>query len=176
MALSYIWSAITYAPPETELIDTWDWKDLTLDEIIISLEVVSGLKENTKLEVVDDKYLAANNNNGYMRYRTNNSRYRTLSFSKHLLQEIKRQCYVLNDNIKEGIDIDENIFKFSKLITKIATFMEAFHYVYDIYKNDTLIFSSFETVRSNYLNHYELLLRNLMTKNCNNNNNWIPGI
>lgn len=173
MALNYIWSAITHASAKTEIIDTWNWKDLTFDEIIISLEVVSGLKENTKLEVVDDKYLAADDN-GYMRYKTNNSRYRTLSFLKHLLQEIKRQCFILNDNIKESIDIDENISKFSKLITKIATFIEAFHYISDVYKNDTLIFSTFEIIKSNYLNHYEILLRNLMTKSCNNNN-WVSG-
>ena len=164
MALSYIWSVITYTPSEIEIIDTWMWEELTFDDITVSLEVVSGLKENTKLEVVDSKYLAADSNNCYVRSKKNNSRYRTLSFLKHLLGQIKRHCQIIIENIKQRANTDDNISKFLKIITKMATFIGTFEYISNIYKDDTLVFSSFETVKGNFSDYYSILLRNLITK------------
>ncbi|XWV26471.1 hypothetical protein QJ857_gp0598 [Tupanvirus soda lake] len=159
----FFWNLIWNNDKNKEIVDTWTWKELTVDDINISLEVVSALKENTKMEVVNEKYLAADTRTWYGRYAASDSRYRTLSFLKYLLTEIKKQCKLMTENLKEKNNVEESVSEFTKIISKISTFLEAYHYISDIYKDDTLIYSAFETVRQNYADYHRGLLRNLMT-------------
>jgi len=69
----------------------------------------------------------------------------------------------MTENLREKSNVEESVSEFTKIISKISTFLEAYHYISDIYKDDTLIYSAFETVRQNYADYHRELLRNLMT-------------
>lgn len=150
--------------PSTIEPEQWKWKMLTIDEISVSFEVVSSLKQNTKMDIVNEKFLAADNSYAIFRYIKGNSRKKTTSFMKHLLAETKHCTDSIKNDIKDGINIDENISKFSGIIYKLSTFLGAYHYVVDIYEKSSLDHAELELIREQFKEYLLVLIRGFIIK------------
>jgi hypothetical protein len=144
------------------VIVPFKWPALTLDEISVSLGVISSLKQNSKLEIVDEKFLAADNSYAFLRYMKGDSRYKTISFMKHLLLEIKRCMDEIKENIMNGDNLDENISKFTGIIYKLPIFLEAYHYIADIYESSSVSHVSLKNIGDDFMKYYNVLLQNLI--------------
>ena len=130
----------------------YEWPTLTVDDISVSFKVVGELPPNTKLKIVDGKNLAIDNSyiKAYTRYVQGQNRYMIISFLRHLLNETKRNSYILLNNAKNNVDVDTNINNLVCLIRKLDVFLHKFDKMREVYADDSNVHAILGTIRDNF--------------------------
>lgn len=130
----------------------YEWPILTVDDISVSFKVVGELPPNTKLKIVDGKNLAIDNSyiKAYTRYVHGQNRYMIISFLRHLLNETKRNSYILLNNAKNNVDVDTNINNLVCLIRKLDVFLHKFDKMREVYVYDSNVHAILGTIRDNF--------------------------
>ena len=151
---------------ESEKIEN-EWPSLSIDQILITFRVIGDLKEGTKLQLVDNTHLAEDNSYaiGLTRAWKGQGREKIISFLEHLLLETKRNMLLIIANIRNGMDIDNNISKLLGFFTKLHVFLHKYDVVRAVYKSDTGTYARLGVIRDNFFTFSNTFFRDLVLHN-----------
>lgn len=137
------------AVPEEE---TLNWEPLDLNDINTSFKVVGDLPPNTKLKIVNNKYLAAEDSyvTSYSRYAHGQGRERIISFLDHLFKETRRNVDLLLEDIYNGVNVDDNLDALRGVMYKLPIFLHRFDVMRSVYKSDTGVYAKLGNIRDNF--------------------------
>ncbi len=137
---------------------------LTIDDINISLKVVGDLKTGSKLKILNGTYLAEDNSyiNPITRYNTQ-CRDKIIIFLGILFSEVTRNVYILLDEIRNKINVDNNIHILQGLVYKVSVFLHNYETMRIVYKSDSGAFSKLGIIRDKFFMFLNTLFRDLTT-------------
>ncbi len=152
---------ITKASSKPSINDT---QTLTIDDINISLKVVGDLKTGSKLKILNGTYLAEDNGvlNGWTRYNTQ-CRDNIIIFLGILFSEVTRNVYILLDEIRNKINVDNNIHILQGLVYKVSVFLHNYETMRVVYKSDSGAYSKLGIIRDKFFMFLNTLFRDLTT-------------
>lgn len=142
-----------------------DCQLLSIDDINISLKVVGDLKSGSKLKILNYKHLAEDNSyiNSMTRYQTNQGRDRIIVFLENLFSEVTRNVYVILSEIRNKVNIDNNIHILQGLIYKVSVFLHNYETMRVVYKSDSGAYSRLGINRDKFFMFLNTLFRDLTT-------------
>jgi hypothetical protein len=142
-----------------------DVQTLTLDDINTSLKVIGDLKEGSKLKIVNGKHLAEDNSyaNAFSRYKTEQGRDRIIIFLENMYSEVNRNIAILLAEIRNKVNIDNNIYMLQGLIYKISVFLHNYEKMRSVYKSDSHTYSQLGLTRDKYFMFLNGFFRDIMT-------------
>lgn len=142
-----------------------DAQTLTLDDINTSLKVIGDLKEGSKLKIVNGRHLAEDNSyiNAVSRFTTEQNRDRIIIFLENMYSEVNRNIKILLTEIREKINIDNNIYMLQGLIYKISVFLHNYEKMRSVYKSDSHTYSQLGLTRDKYFMFLNGFFRDIMT-------------
>jgi hypothetical protein len=142
-----------------------DAQTLSLDDINTSLKVIGDLKEGSKLKIVNGKHLAEDNSyiNAVSRFKTEQNRDRIIAFLENMYSEVNRNIKILLAEIREKINVDNNIYMLQGLIYKISVFLHNYEKMRSVYKSDSHTYSQLGLTRDKYFMFLNGFFREIMT-------------
>lgn len=148
----------------SEITEIENWPTLTVDDINISFKVVGDLQNNTKLKIIDNKYLAADDSYllPIVRYNSGQSRKQISSFLQHLFVQTKNNAYDVLAKIRNKTDIDININILSGLLYKLSIFLHRYENMREVYKSDTSIYAILGGIRDNFFSFLSTFYRQMI--------------
>lgn len=137
--------------------------DLTVDEINTSLKVVGDLSPGSKLKIIDNRYLAEDNSyiQSIARYSSGQSRENLINFLNHLFSEIEKKVRTILFNIRNGIDVDNNISILQGIVGKIFVFLHKYENMRSVYKSDSSAFARLGIIRDKFFTFMNTLFREM---------------
>lgn len=139
--------------------------ELNLDYINISFKVVGDLKEGSKLNIVDNLYLAEDNNNSFIRpitrYSSGQNRDKIMDFLDHLFLETKRNTEIVLSNIRNDIDVDNNVSVLENLVINMVIFLHRYDIMKNVYKEDSGTYSRLGIIRNKFYTFRHSLFRDI---------------
>ncbi|AUV58591.1 hypothetical protein [Bandra megavirus] len=139
------------------------WKDLTVEDINVSLKVVAELREGGKLKVVDNSYLAEDN--AYLgsisRYTSGQGRDKIMSFLDHLFYETKRNHEKLITDIRNEKDVDNKIPELRDLFSNMIIFLHKYEIMRNVYKSDSGTHARLANIRNKFFTFKESFFKDL---------------
>lgn len=147
-----------------EIAEPENWPVLTVDDINISFKVVGDLQNNTKLKIIENKYLAADDSYllSIVRYNTGQGRKQISSFLQHLFSQTKINAYEVLTKIRNKVDIDININILSGLLYKLSIFLHRYENMREVYKSDTSIYAILGGIRDNFFSFLNTFYRQMI--------------
>lgn len=146
-----------------------DAQTLSLDDINTSLKVIGDLKEGSKLKIVNGKHLAEDN--GYFnlvgRYNTGQGRERIIIFLENMFSEVTRNVYILLGEIRNKVNVDNNIYMLQGLIYKISVFLHNYEKMRVVYKADSHTYSQLGLTRDKFFMFLNTFFRDVTTYSIN---------
>ena len=142
-----------------------DAQTLTLDDINTSLKVIGDLKEGSKLKIVNGRHLAEDNSyiNAVTRFKTEQNRDRIITFLENMYSEVNRNIKILLSEIRDKINVDNNIYMLQGLIYKISVFLHNYEKMRSVYKSDSHTYSQLGLTRDKYFMFLNGFFRDIMT-------------
>jgi len=137
---------------------------LDVNTLNISFKVVGEMPVGAKLCVINKSYLSSKSGymDGFVRYKTGQGRKLIISFLEHMMKETKRNAYQILNNIKKGVDIDNNINILSGMMHKLSNFLHKFEHVRQVYKDDSSCYARFGNIRDNFFNFTNIFYRDMI--------------
>lgn len=141
--------------------DNFSFQKIDIDHINISFKVIGDLKEGSKLKIIDDLFLAEDNN--YMQSLSRQSGYRDkiMDFLDHLFLETKRNTEDVLAQIRNGIDVDNNVSILENLVSNMVIFLHRYDIMKNVYKSDSGTYSRLGIIRNKFFTFRHSLFRNL---------------
>jgi hypothetical protein len=147
-------------------IKCYHWPKLSIDEIITSLKVVGNLNEPVKLKIIDDKYLAVDTSFSILkpisRYFYDQGREKLIHFLDHLLTETKEIVENIYQNVRQGEDLNNNIFQLQNILGKLFVFMHKYETMRKIYEDDSSTHARLGVIRDNYYRFLNDIFRKIV--------------
>jgi len=144
----------------------YSWPSLSINDINTSFEVIGTLTPNTKLKIINNTHLAAEN--GYAisinRYREGQSRNKIISFLNHLFLETKRNMYNILTDIRSDKDVDTNIDILFNMTYKLAIFIHQFDNMRSVYQTDSSIYAGLGNIKDNFITFRSTFQREIIIK------------
>jgi hypothetical protein len=142
-----------------------DVQTLTLDDINTSLKVIGDLKEGNKLIIVNGRHLAEDNSyiNALSRYNTSQGRKRIITFLENMYSEVIRNVYILLGEIRNKVNVDNNIYMLQGLIYKISVFLHNYEKMRVVYKSDSHTYSQLGLTRDKFFMFLNTFFRDVTT-------------
>ena len=140
------------------------WPVLTIENINTTLKVVGDLKDGAKVKIMDDRYLAEDNSyiSSFTRYNSGQSREKIMNFLDHFFEETKRNTLFLLDNIRNSINVDDNISELENIVTNMMVFLHRYDVIREVYKNDTSTYARLGVTRNKFFTFRHSLFRDLV--------------
>lgn len=156
---------ISMSLQRTESNQIQDAQTLTLDDINTSLKVIGDLKEGSKLKIVNGRHLAEDNSyiNAVTRFKTEQNRDRIITFLENMYSEVNRNIKILLSEIRDKINVDNNIYMLQGLIYKISVFLHNYEKMRSVYKSDSHTYSQLGLTRDKYFMFLNGFFRDIMT-------------
>ena len=164
--------SVLNSPNEPVLADKKDqiikheWPPLDVSDINTSFKVIGDLPSNTKLKIVNNRHIAAEDSyvSSISRYNAGQSREMVIDFIGHLFRETVRNVNKLLDEITSGINVDDNINSLEGVDFKLAVFLNRFETMRAVYKNDTGVFARLGNLRDDFLNFRKTFFRKVTVR------------
>lgn len=156
---------ISMSLQRTESNQIQDAQTLTLDDINTSLKVIGDLKEGSKLKIVNGRHLAEDNSyiNAVTRFKTEQNRDRIITFLENMYSEVNRNIKIILSEIRDKINVDNNIYMLQGLIYKISVFLHNYEKMRSVYKSDSHTYSQLGLTRDKYFMFLNGFFRDIMT-------------
>uniref|UniRef100_A0A6G6ABQ1 Uncharacterized protein n=1 Tax=Borely moumouvirus TaxID=2712067 RepID=A0A6G6ABQ1_9VIRU len=141
-------------------------KELSVSDVNVSLKVVGELKEGSKLKIVDNSYLAEDNDgNGYLgsfrRSMSGQSRDKIVVFLQHLFEETKRNHLQLLAEIREDKDTANKMPELRDLFGNMIIFLHKYEVMRNVYKTDSGTYAKLGEIRNNFFHFRESFFKEL---------------
>nr|AEX62600.1 hypothetical protein mv_L395 [Moumouvirus Monve] len=141
-------------------------KELSVSDVNVSLKVVGELKEGSKLKIVDNSYLAEDNDgNGYLgsfrRSMSGQSRDKIVVFLQHLFEETKRNHLKLLAEIRKGEDTANKMPELRDLFGNMIIFLHKYEVMRNVYKTDSGTYAKLGEIRNNFFHFRESFFKEL---------------
>ena len=139
------------------------WPDLSIDDINTSLKVIGDIPEGSKLKIIDKKHLAKDDSYfvSIARYNEGQGRERIISFLEHLHSETKRNVDDILKDIRNGINIDNNVCVLRGIVCKLAVFLHKYESMRTVYKSDSSAYARLGNNRDKFYVFLDTLFRDM---------------
>ncbi|AGF85169.1 hypothetical protein QJ854_gp613 [Moumouvirus goulette] len=142
------------------------FKELSVSDVNVSLKVVGELKEGSKLKIVDNYYLAEDNdNNGYLgsfrRSMSGQSRDKIVVFLQHLFEETKRNHLQLLAEIRNDKDTANKMPELRDLFGNMIIFLHKYEVMRNVYKTDSGTYAKLGEIRNSFFRFRESFFKEL---------------
>lgn len=143
------------------------WPDLTLADINTTFRCFAELREgyNTKLVIMENRYLAIDNRYAQYMMRTGGYRNKITSFLTHLATEIPLRIKNLMVNIRSRNNVDGSVEELCTTVHNMAVFLHNFEIMKGVYRGDSSVFSKLAAVRDSIEAYRRELFREMVV--CN---------
>jgi len=127
-------------PPDNII---YEWCDLSVDDINISLKVIGDLSPGCKLKIVNNTHLADDTSyvSSITRYSAGQGRDKIFGFLEHMHAELVRNVGILLGEIRSGVNIDNNVCVLKSVICKLAVFLHKYENMRSVYKTDSSMYA-----------------------------------
>lgn len=138
-----------------------NFKELTWENLNTSFTVVINMNMNTKLMIVNDSYLAEDNSllQSFTRSCTREQIY---EFLEHMYLSTTKYVDLIILELVDGLNVDTNTSKMSLLVYKLCVFEYSFDKIMVVYKKDSGIYAKMQTLKNNFMQFRENLMRRLI--------------
>jgi len=143
--------------------------DLGIDDINTSFKVVGELVVGTKLRIINNRYLAADDSSfsSFGRYYSGQGRESVIRFLDHLFNETVKHMNRLLDDVRDNKDVDNNINALTGMIYKLGIFLHHFENIRNVYRSDSNVYARLGNIRDNFFNFRITFFRRLILGNKN---------
>jgi len=143
--------------------EKFQWPDLTIENINTTFKVVGDLKEGAKLKIVYNQYLAEDT--AYIpslsRWNNDQSREKLMSFFNHLFKDTKRVVMALVQDIRNAVDVDNNVSTLENLVSYMIIFLHRYEVMRNVYRSDSGTFARLGVIRNDFFIFRASLFRDL---------------
>ena len=164
--LSLMENNLTLAENNLSLAESvLDWPKLSLDDINISLKVVSDLPKSTKLRVKNNCHLAAEESYfpSLARYTDSQKRDKIISYIYHMCTETERQMNEIILNIRINQNREININNLKQLMYNLSTFLHRYDNMRSVYNSDSTSYTSLGNIRDKFNNIISALYQKIFS-------------
>lgn len=140
-----------------------EWPALTIGNINTTFKVIGDLKEGSKVKIIDTRYLAEDNTYfcSFSRYKEGQGREQIMSFLDHLYHETKRNVKELIANIRNNIDVDDNVSELENTMSNMMIFLHRYDVMRAVYRDDTGTHARLGVIRNEFFKFRHSLFRDL---------------
>ena len=141
---------------------------LSIDDINISLKVVGDLKEGYKLKIVNGKHLAVEDSrvSFITRYSAGQGRDKIIDFLENLLSELTRNVDLILSEIRNKVNVDNNICIIDGLIRNASVFMHNYERMRSVYQGDSSAYNRLGINKQKFYGFFSTFFRDVTT-HCN---------
>jgi hypothetical protein len=144
-------------------------KQLSIDDINTSLKVMGDLEKGKKLSIIDDRYVAEDSGLGMSitRYRGGQGRQRVIEFLDNMYVEVTRNSTEVLTDIRNGINIDNNLYILRGLIYNISIFLHNYDNMRHAYISDSSAYSQLSLTKDKFFMFLNTFFRDVIIPRSN---------